>query len=143
MDDEGKIIETGVESEDLSVVVEELFLRGHSATTERLLHELFQFGVSKLRLLDLGFSKGVQRNRTRRTLRLLLSSEEFTGVLITICDSNVSAKNHNVVSYLEVKGEEGLSGAVFLQELAPLEELALGSTTVFLSRLTDHDSVVF
>ena len=70
VDDEGQIVEATVEAEDTSIVIKELLLALHSATTEGLLHILLQAGVSELLLGDLFLSEAVVRDCLGFTLSL-------------------------------------------------------------------------
>jgi hypothetical protein len=62
VDDEGQVVETSVEAEDTAIVVQELLLALHSATTKGLLHILLQGGVTKDWLRDLAVCEAVNRN---------------------------------------------------------------------------------
>jgi hypothetical protein len=70
VNDEGEFVETRVEAEDSAVVIKELLLALHSATTEGLLHILLQAGVSELLLGDLFLSEAVIRDCLGFTLSL-------------------------------------------------------------------------
>ena len=62
MDDEGKVIESCVESQNATIVVQELLLALNSTTTERLLHVLLETGVTNLFLGNLLISEAVHWN---------------------------------------------------------------------------------
>ena len=73
MDDERKIIKAGIETKDFTIVVEELLLALHSATTERFFHVLFQRWVSKDRFGDFALSETINGDALCLRLRLTLS----------------------------------------------------------------------
>ena len=70
VNDEGELVEAGVEAKDSAVVIKELLLALHSSTAKGLLHVLLQTGVSELLLGDLFLSKAVIRDSLRFTLSL-------------------------------------------------------------------------
>lgn len=73
VDDERKIVKAGIETKDFAIVVEELLLALHSATTERFFHVLFQRWVSNDRLGDFALSETINRDALCLRLRLTLS----------------------------------------------------------------------
>ena len=79
VNDEWKIIESSVESEYSSVIVEELLLRLYSTTTKRLLHVLSQRGITKLLLWDLVISEAVHWNIKGISLRLSKRLNKYDG----------------------------------------------------------------
>jgi hypothetical protein len=68
VNNEGEVVEAGVEPEDAAVVVQELFLALHAATTERLLHVLLQGGVTEDGLRDLLLREAVNWDLLRLAL---------------------------------------------------------------------------
>ena len=70
VDDERQLVEARVETQHSAVVIQELLLALHSATTERLLHVLLQTGVSEFLLRDLFLGEAVIRDSLWLTLRL-------------------------------------------------------------------------
>ena len=70
VNDERKIIESSVESEYSSVIVEELLLRLYSTTTKRFLHVLLQRGIAELLLWDLVVCEAVHWNIEGLSLRM-------------------------------------------------------------------------
>lgn len=74
--DEGEIIEVTVEAENMSILIEELLLRLHTATTERPLHVLLQrrvFLVNEYGPGDLALRVAINGDGLRFTLREALS----------------------------------------------------------------------
>lgn len=139
VDDEGKFVESCKETEDSTVVVKELFLALHSATSERFFHVLLETGVSDDRLGDLLIGKAVNGNGLGLTLRLAEVSKELSRVLIAVVDTDASAENSNVKSNSEVPWEHWEARTVLLKDHLSLEEDTLRSATVDLAGLTDHN----
>jgi hypothetical protein len=72
VDNEGEIIEATVEAEDTSIVIKELLLCLHTATTERPLHILLQRGVFVVTDNgpgDLALNKAIDWDSLRFSLR--------------------------------------------------------------------------
>ena len=70
VNDEREVIESSVEPQDSSVVVEELLLRLYSTTTKRFLHVLSQRGIAELLLWDLVVCEAVHWNIEGLSLRI-------------------------------------------------------------------------
>jgi hypothetical protein len=69
VDDEGKVVEAGEESQNTTIIIQELLLALHTATTEGLLHILLERGVADLWLGDLSVSKEVHGDALSLGLR--------------------------------------------------------------------------
>lgn len=146
MYDKGEIIVASVESQDLAVIVKELFLGVDAAPTELLLHKLLQvIGRLHFRLCQLaaGAQEVVIWAHLSLRLRLLLNFEELTRVFIAVVDADLLPQDNYVRADAEIGRQKCEARAILSQELSPLQEFALGHTTVGLSRLADHDGVVF
>jgi len=59
MDDEWQIIKTGVEAQNATIIIEELFLASNTTTSKRLLHILLQTWITNNWLRDLLISEAV------------------------------------------------------------------------------------
>ena len=70
-------------------------------------------------------------------------SEELSSVLIAIVNSNGSSTNAYVEANSEFIWAQRQSGAILLEDDLSLEESALGSSTVDLLGLSDHNRSVF
>ena len=68
--------------------------------------------------------------------------KELTSVLIAVVDSDSSAKDAYVQSDSEVSRKEGSVWTVLFEHLLSLQENTLGSATVGLLGLVDHEGVV-
>jgi hypothetical protein len=67
--------------------------------------------------------------------------KEFSAVIITIIDADLSAVDSNVAANAEVLGKVGL--AICLDDHVALQERTLRDSTVLLLRLCDHDRPIF
>ena len=139
VNDEGELVKSCKETEDSAVVVKELLLALHSATTERFFHVLLEAGVTDNGLGDLLISETVDWNSLRLTLWLSKVAKELSCVLITVVDADASAENANVQTNSEVPRKHGEARTVLLEDHLSLEEDSLRSATVDLAGLTDHD----
>ena len=70
VNDEGQLVKAGIETKHSSVVIKELLLALHSATTKGLFHVLFEAWISEFLLGDLLLCEAVVGNRLRLTLSL-------------------------------------------------------------------------
>jgi hypothetical protein len=59
MDDEWQIIKTGIETQNATIIIEELFLASNTTTSKRLLHILLQTWITNNWLRDLLISEAV------------------------------------------------------------------------------------
>jgi len=106
VNDKLKVITSSEESENSSVIVQELFLGSNSTTAEGLLHELFQIicllgGSGLVSILV----ESVLRDFTRLGLGLANVIEKLLGVIINTCNSNALSVNSNIQADSEVGGE--------------------------------------
>ena len=69
--------------------------------------------------------------------------KEFSGVLVSIIDTNASSKDSDIESNAEISWKHGQAWSVLLEDHLALQEDALRCTAVNLARLTYHDRVVF
>ena len=140
VDDERQVVPSCVEAEDFTIVVQELLLRGHTAATERFLHELLQVGgFLNLRLLVLSLGKVVPWKPFSRGLRLFLYFKELASVLITVVYSDLLSKDEDLLTDAEIERHHCEATAVRPQKLASLEEVALGHSTIDFLGLNDHN----
>jgi len=68
--------------------------------------------------------------------------EEFASVLIDIIDTDAAAKDADVKANAEIGGKHGKARAVLLEDHLALEENTLGSSTIGLAGLADHNGVI-
>lgn len=68
--------------------------------------------------------------------------EEFSSILIAISNSDASAVDADIEANSEVGRLEGRVRAILFQNHLSLQESSLGSTTVSLLRLDDHNGVI-
>jgi len=131
------------ESQNLSIVVQELLLGGNSTTTKLLLQELKELLV----LLWWNRFQGVDEAVlwACACLWLLLTNifEKFSGIFIAVINSNRSTTDSNVEANGKVLWLEWHLGSVLLEDHLPLEESALWCSTVDHLWLSDHDRSVF
>jgi hypothetical protein len=139
VNDEGQFVKSCKETEDSAVVVKELLLALHSATSERFFHVLLEAGITDNWLGDLLISETVNGNSLRLTLRLSKVAKKLSCVLITVVDADASTKNSNVQTNSEVPWKHWEARTVLLEDHLSLEEDSLRSATVDLAGLTDHD----
>jgi len=125
-----KVSTGGEESKHFSVVIEELLLGWNASTTKLLLKEFKELWVL------------LWWNRFARvcesilwaclSFRLSLSQivEKFSGIDISVIDSNSSSADSDIKSYSEVSWLEWHFGAVLLQNHLSAKECSLWSSTV-------------
>lgn len=142
VDDKRSVLVGAVESEHLSVVIKELFLRGNFTTSELLLKVLKHEGISLWGNWDLLVVEGVLRALLSGVASLTAFLEECSSVIITVVNAENSSVNTDVKSNGEIVGHEGLLGAVTLEDHVAFEEGSLGDTGVHLLGLSDHDRFV-
>jgi len=143
VDDKRSVLVGAVESEDLSVVVQELLLRGYLTASKLLLEVLEHESITLGCNWDLLFVEGVSGAFLSNSARLTTFHEEFSSVVIAVVDAEDAAVDSDVKSNSEVVGHEGLLGAVTLEDHVAVKERSLGNTRVHLLGLGDHDGLVF
>ena len=94
------------EPEYFAIIIEELLLRGDSATSKGLLHEFLHFTVSENRFLYQSLSEAVKGDGLRLRLRLLLEFKEITSILIAVTNSNLSSQDLNICADSEISREK-------------------------------------
>jgi hypothetical protein len=142
MEDERSIVIAHEEPQHLPVIIKELLLGGDSASTEGLLHELLEFGVSDLGLLDLCLREVVHRIGERSSLWLFVSCVEVSRVLVTVNEAEAATENVDIAAYLEIKRHVSEARAVLSEHLPSLKEFTLRDSAVKVLWFANHNCVV-
>jgi len=143
VDDERTVVGVAVETEHLSVVVQELLLGSNLATSKLLLEILEHEGITLGWDGDLGLVEGVSRESLGFGTGLSAFHHELSSVIISIVDSEDASVDSHIAANGEVVRHEGLLRAITLQDHVSIEEGALGDSRVHLLGLSDHDRLVF
>lgn len=142
LDYERAVVAGAVETENLSVVVQELFLRCNFTSAKFLLkvleHESIAFGSDR----DLRLLEGVGRASLSGGAFLSAFHEELSRVLITVVNAELTSIDADVATNGEVLRHEGLLGSVTLENHVSLKESALRNSTIGLLGLGDHDRLI-
>jgi len=142
LDYERAVVAGAVETEDLSVVVQELFLRCNFTSAEFLLkvleHECIALGSDG----DLRFLERIGRAFLSGGALLSAFHEELSRVIITIVNAELTSIDADVAAYGEILRHERLLGSVTLENHMSLKESALRNSTVGLLGLGDHDRLI-
>lgn len=72
-----------------------------------------------------------------------MKNVKIARVFVAVGQAEVFAENSHILPNFQIKRQDAKAGAVFAEDLTALEELALGDTTVLLTRLANHYSMVF
>lgn len=125
-----QVAAVSVESQNFSIVVQELFLGGNVTTSELLLQELQELWILLWRDWLLGDNEAVFGADLCLRLWLLDVLEEIPSVLVRIIDTDRSAADSDVEADSEVGWLERHVGAIRLQDHLSIEEGSLHRAAV-------------
>jgi len=118
------------ESKHFSVVIKELLLGWNSSSSKLLLKEFEEFWILLWWNWNARSNESVFWAHLSFRLRLSHIDEKFSGILISVIDSNSSSANSDIESYAEIFWLEWHFWAVLLQNHLPVKECSLWSSTV-------------
>jgi len=143
VDDERSVVLSAIETEHLSIVIQELLLRSDLASSEFLLEILEHEGITLRRDRDLRLVKAITGAFLSSSARLSTFLKESSRVIIAIINAENAAVNGNISADREVGGHEGLLRSVTLEDHVALKESSLRNTRVGLLGLSNHDRLIF
>ena len=156
VDHKWEIIASDKESEYFTIIIEELLLREHLASSEGFLEELLHLVVLLCWDHFLGLSKGVNwhllciwlwLSNTLERYRLYFLKhgdlktdiEELSGVLISIINADSSAEDANIKTDAEISWQERSARAILFEDHLSFQEDALRSAGVDFLWFVDHE----
>jgi len=125
-----EITTLGEESKHFSVMIEELLLGWNSSSAKLLFKEFEELWV--LLWWDWNARVGKSICWAHLSFRLSLShiNEKFSGIDISVIDSNSSSADSDIEAYSEIFWLEWHFGTILLQNHLPVKECSLWSSTV-------------
>lgn len=139
VEDEWQLSGLDKESQYFSVVIEELFLRGHSSSSKLLLQELEELLILLWWDGFAGVHEGVLWAALCLRLNLVDVCEKLSGVLVGVIDPDGPAADANIKAHSEIGWLERHLRSILLDDHLPFKESSLWGTTVYLLWLGDHN----